>query len=149
MVGRYSAGIIFALCLLLSFAANAASPEPRQPAWVELTPTQKRILAPVAGEWASMSEVQRKKLLGVTRQYPKMTPEQQARVQTRLIEWAKLTRHEREEAREKYQKLLQLPPEKRQAILAKWKEYQRLSEEERENLRRKSSEAIAPATANQ
>lgn len=148
MVGRYSAGIIFALCLLLSIAANAANPEVRQPAWVELTPTQKLILAPVAGEWAGMSEVQRQKLIGVARQFPKMKPEQQARVQTRLIEWARLSRQEREEAREKYQKLLQLPPDKRQAILKKWKEYQRLSEEERENLRRKSSEAIAPVTVN-
>lgn len=147
MARRLAATIILAFCLLAQGIAVAAQ-EARQPSWVELTYEQKQILAPVHGEWDSMSAIQRKKLLGVAKGYPKMKPEEQQRIQRRLKDWSKLTPEERTQARKKYEKLKQLPPEKRQEVRQKWQEYQQLPEEKKEQLRRsKAKTAETQSTA--
>lgn len=135
MARKLVAGIAVVFCLLTQGMATAAQ-ETRQPTWVELTHEQKSILAPVHGDWNNMPEIQRKKLLGVAKRYPKMKPEEQQRIQRRLKDWSKLTPEERTLARKKYEKLKQLPPEKRLEVQKKWQEYQQLPEEKKEQLRR-------------
>lgn len=149
MARRLLTGIILAFCLLAQGIALAAQPpEPRQPAWAELTYEQKQILAPVHGEWDNMSATQRKRLLGVAKGSPKMKPEEQQRIQRRLKDWSKLSPEERTQARNKYKKLKQLPPEKRQEVRKKWQEYQQLPEEKKAQLR-DGKKAPAPLSAPQ
>ncbi len=110
----------------------AASPvqksEEKAPSWVELTPDQRVVLAPLGPEWDRMPAVQRKRLLGVANRYPKMTPEQQRRIRARLDVWSRLTPEQRTQARDKFIKLKQLPPEKRQEIKRKWVERQQAAQ---------------------
>jgi len=135
MARRLLAAITLAFCLLAQDSAIAAQ-ETRQPTWIELSQEQKQILAPVSGQWDAMPALQRKRLLGVAKGYPKMKPEEQQRIQRRLKDWSKLTPEERAQARKKYEKLKQLPPEKRLEVHKKWLEYQQLPEEKKEQLRR-------------
>ena len=88
-----------------------------------------------------MPAIQRKRLLGVAKGYPKMKPEEQQRIQRRLKDWSKLTPEERTLARKKYEQLKQLPPEKRQEVQKKWQEYQQLPEEKKEQLRRSKAKS--------
>jgi hypothetical protein len=40
-----------------------------QPSWSELNPDQKRILAPLSGDWDKMEGFRRKKWLGIAQRY--------------------------------------------------------------------------------
>lgn len=109
------------LCLLLALSSVCfAGGKHNVPEWRLLTPTQQQILAPLASQWAGMSELQRSRLIAVAEQYPKMTPEARLRFQKRIKTWALLTREQREEARENYRRLKRLPRKEREAIKQRW-----------------------------
>ena len=120
-MARARFGLIFAVALWLasplSHAVIAPSPPLPQPSWAQLNAEQKRVLAPLAGEWDKMDGFRRKKWLGIAQRYPSLSPDEQARMQRRMTDWAKLTPDERKRAREKYQSLQKAPPEKKEAGL--------------------------------
>ena len=110
------------LCIALSAVAAAA--DKKQPDWLQLTPEQQQVLAPLASDWNKLDDRPRKKWLLTAKRYPKMKPEEQQRLQTQMKDWAKLTPEQRAIARENYKKLAKQPPEKREAVKQKWREHQ-------------------------
>lgn len=102
-----------------------------KPLWKELSAAQKQALAPLSPEWDKMSELAKKKWLGIADRYATMKPDEQARLQERMRDWVKLTPEQRMAARENYAKSTQLKPEHKSA---QWQQYQQLSEEEKKRL---------------
>lgn len=102
-----------------------------KPLWTELSAIQKQALAPLSPEWDKMSELGKKKWLGIADRYATMKPDEQARLQERMRDWVKLTPEQRMSARENYAKSTQLKPEHKSA---QWQQYQQLSEEEKKRL---------------
>jgi len=120
--------LIVASCLIFpSFAAHGKTPVKKaaKPAWAELSPAQKKILAPLAAQWNQLDTTRRKKWIAIARRYPKMKPKQQERLQKRMKAWAALTPAQRKAAREKYRRVQKLPPAKRKEVREQWKKYQR------------------------
>ncbi|MDF3834295.1 DUF3106 domain-containing protein [Cupriavidus basilensis] len=101
------------------------------PTWEELNPVQQHALAPLAGEWNSFPELNRRKWLKIAERYEKFSPAEQARLQTRMTEWVKMTPQQRRLARENYQITRSLPAKKKTEA---WDKYQQLPEEQKKNL---------------
>lgn len=150
-MARARFGLIFAVALWLaspaSHAVTAHSPPLPQPAWAQLNAEQKRVLAPLAGEWDKMEGFSRKKWLGIAQRYPSLSPDEQARIQRRMTDWAKLTPEERKRAREKYQSLQKAPPEKKEAVKLKWEQYNELPESEKNRLKAEAARKPTPRPA--
>jgi hypothetical protein len=121
------AALIIGLCLAFPAAAQSKTETKKpvvRPAWSELTPAHRQVLAPLQPEWENLDSARRKKWVEVAGRYPKMKPEEQQRLQKRMSEWVKLTPLERKAAREKYQTLQKLTPTKRQEVASEWQRYQ-------------------------
>jgi hypothetical protein len=101
-----------------------------RPAWIELSPEQRQILAPLQEDWENFERERRLKWIGIAKRYPKMKPEEQARVQRRMQAWAKLTPEQRRQARESYKNLAR-DKDKHGNLREQWAEYQALPPEER------------------
>jgi hypothetical protein len=101
-----------------------------RPAWIELSPEQRQILAPLQEDWENFERERRLKWIGIAKRYPKMKPEEQARVQRRMQAWAKLTPEQRRQARESYKNLAK-DKDKHGNLREQWAEYQALPPEER------------------
>ncbi|MDD5177234.1 MAG: DUF3106 domain-containing protein [Sterolibacterium sp.] len=129
------AGITLVVALSFSNIASAVVPPIKQPSWVELTPQQREILAPLAVEWDKLEFFRRKKWLGIAHRYPAMSAEEQQRLQLRMKTWVNLSPDERKRAREQYKTLKKAPPEQRQAVNQKWEEYKNLPDDEKERLK--------------
>jgi hypothetical protein len=145
-MARARFGLIFAVALWLASPLSHAvvTPPLPQPSWAELSAGQKRVLAPLAGEWDTMDGFRRKKWLGIAQRYPSLSPDEQARMQRRMTDWAKLTPDERKRAREKYQSLQKATPEKKEAVKQKWEEYKELPESERNRLKAEAAQKPTP-----
>jgi hypothetical protein len=105
-----------------------------RPTWIELTPEQRQVLAPLQDDWENLERERRLKWIGIAKRYPKMKPEEQERVERRMHDWANLTPEQRRQARENYRQLAKAPPEKRRKLRQQWADYQQLSPAEREKL---------------
>jgi hypothetical protein len=117
-----------------------------RPAWPELTPTQQQALAPLALSWNTLSEVQKRKWLEISRNYAALPPDDQATLHSRMNEWVTLSHQQRAQARLNFGKTKELskeltPEEKK----AKWQSYQALSAEEKQKLAAKASPKPAGA----
>lgn len=117
--------------------AFAQAPAPQAPAvapgpaWSELAPAQRAVLAPLEHDWASIDGVRKQKWLDIAARFPRMSRDEQARVQERMGEWARLSPQQRGEARTTFQKSRAIPPAERQA---RWEAYQSLPLEQRKAL---------------
>jgi hypothetical protein len=111
---------------------------PPQPEWIQLSPQQRDILAPLARDWDSMENIRKKKWLGIADRYPNMKQDEQQRMQYRMREWANLTPDQRTKVRSSYKDFNQLPPEQKQLVKQKWNAYTSLPPEEQQRLREKS-----------
>ena len=130
---------VLLLCLALAAGwAATASAQPvaiPPPAWADLPPAEKQVLAPLAPpEWDKLDAQRRLKWRGIAQRYPKMTPTEQQRVQQQMRTWAELTPQERAAARERYKTMKALPPEKKQEVQQKWEQYQNLPPEKKREL---------------
>lgn len=116
----------------IAFVKPAAS----GPSWAELTPMQKQALEPLALNWnTTISEVQKRKWLQISKNFPALPPQEQATLHSRMREWVSLSPQQRSQARLNFGKTKELskeltPEEKK----AKWQDYQALSAEERQKL---------------
>ena len=127
MAKAFGALIVWLLCIALpAAAAQSQSPSKKapRPAWSELTPVQKQVLAPLQGEWDALDTTRRKKWIAIANRYPKMKPAEQQRLQKRMTDWVKLTPAERQQAREKYQQMRKMSAARRQQLQEQWEEYQ-------------------------
>jgi hypothetical protein len=127
-VAKALVALIVWFCLATPGIAAQVKPEAKKaprPAWTELTPAQREVLAPLAPEWDQMDTTRRKKWVAIADKYPKMKPQEQQRLQKRMRDWAALTPQQRAAAREKYQKLKQMKPDERKEVRTEWERYQR------------------------
>jgi len=142
-MARSLPAVVVAVALGLAFLApaHAVVPSLKQPTWTELSPEQKQVLAPLAGEWDKLESWRRKKWLGITQRFYGMKPEEQARIQRRMVEWVKLSPDDRKLAREKFKNLQKAPPEHQEAFKQKWNEYKQLPEEEQQRLKAEAAKS--------
>lgn len=142
------------LCTLvlcgLAASAGAVVPELAQPAWTQLSESQRYALAPLAKEWDAMEAYRRKKWLGIAARYDAMTPDEQQRMHNRMRDWARLAPEERRQAREKYKTLQNVSPEQRDALRQNWEDYKALPDREKKRLqteavRRPPTSSLPPA----
>jgi len=135
-MARARVRLIVAVGILLAapFCHAVIVPPLSQPSWSELNAEQKRVLAPLSGEWDKMEGFRRKKWLGIALRYQSLTPDEQVRMQKRMTDWTKLTPDERKQARARYKSLRKAPPEKKEAVKLKWQEYKELPESEKARL---------------
>lgn len=136
-----------ALWLAAPFSHAVMAPPLSQPSWSELSAEQKRVLAPLSGEWDKMDGFRRKKWLGIAQRYQSLSPDEQARMQRRMTAWAKLTPDERKRARDRYKSLQKAPPEKKEAVKQKWEEYKVLPESEKARLKAEAARKPTPRPA--
>lgn len=126
----------------------AAPPVPQgqaavsSPAWRELTPRQRTILAPLAPEWESIEPVRKLKWLSLAQTYPKLPPEEQAKLQGRMAEWAALSPRQRTLARLNFAESKKVPASDR---AADWDAYKALPPEDRQKFVAKA--AVRPKSA--
>ncbi len=144
---RFRLTVALALWLASTLGHAVVTPPLPQPSWAELSTEQKRVLAPLAGEWNTMDGFRRKKWLGIAQRYPSLSSDEQARMQRRMTDWAKLSPDERKRAREQYQSLQKAPPEKKEAVKQKWEEYKELPESEKSRLKAEASRNPTPRPA--
>lgn len=112
------------------------------PAWLGLSVTQKKILAPLERDWDGLDAGRKSKWLEVAQRFPALPAEEQARMQERMRDWTRLSAVERQQARAGFQAAAQqLNPGDRQA---KWEAYQALPPEKRQQLAEKAAKKQAP-----
>lgn len=148
-MARARFGLVLAVALWLAapFSHAVIAPPLSQPSWSELSAEQKRVLAPLSGEWDKMDGFRRKKWLGIAQRYQSLSPDEQARMQRRMTAWAKLTPDERKRARDQYKSLQKAPPEKKEAVKQKWEEYKVLPESEKARLKAEAARKPTPRPA--
>ena len=115
---------------------------PGGPAWNELSPAHRKVLAPLANDWNGLDARSKERWIDVAGRYPKMKPDEQQRANQRMGEWAKLTVAQRTQARMNFQEARSLSKEEREA---RWKAYQALPEEKKRELAAKRV-AASPAS---
>lgn len=113
----------------------AAGQAAAKPDWKELSPAQQAALKPLAANWASLSESQKRKWLAISKNYPSLPPAEQAKLHSRMAEWVTLSRQQRAQARLNYAETQKLAPAEK---AANWEAYQALSAEERKKLAAKA-----------
>ncbi|MFN3570516.1 MAG: DUF3106 domain-containing protein [Polaromonas sp.] len=161
LAGRWA--LLLATTSSLLAAAQTATPVPAAtpgktvvvpafsgPAWVELSPAQREVLAPLASAWPSLSESHKRKWLEMARGYRSLPPEEQVKMQGRMKEWVALSPQQRTQARLNFAKTKELSKElTAEEKKAKWEAYQSLSTEEKRKLADKAPSRLigaAPAS---
>lgn len=99
--------------------------------WDEMPAQQRNVLAPLRGDWSSISPAQQQKWAEIARRFPALPPEERSRVQQRLTEWSRLSPQQRGSARFNFQEARQLSPQERQQ---QWEAYRALPADQRRAL---------------
>ncbi len=124
--------------------AKTAPATSSKPTWQDLTPVQQISLKPLAANWNSLGESQKRKWLAVAVNYPAMTEREQERLHSRMTEWVSLSQQQRAQARLNFARSKQLTPSEKAAT---WKAYQELSPEEKQKLAASATPKPAGAAA--
>ncbi|MFL6696271.1 MAG: DUF3106 domain-containing protein [Vitreoscilla sp.] len=125
-------------------ASSAAKPDAGGPVWTELSPAQRKVLAPLAADWNGLDARSKERWIDVAGRYPKMKPDEQQRANQRMGEWAHMSVAERTQARMNFQEASSLSKEEREA---RWKAYQALPEDKKRELAAKRVAARASAAS--
>jgi hypothetical protein len=123
---------------------GAPHPDAGGPRWNELTPEQRRVLAPLSNDWNSIDDRGKERWLGVAGRFPKMPPEEQQRANQRMVEWSHMTPQQRTQARLNFQESRGVSKEERQA---RWQAYQALPEEEKRELAKRAAAGSSAGSA--
>lgn len=126
-----SLALISAVAGMASSAHAQSANDGVAPTWQQLTPAQRKVLAPLEGQWSSIGPDRKRKWLDLAGRHPNMSPEEQQRMNERMSQWAQLSPQERGQVRSNFQEIRQLPASERQA---RWEAYQALPEERRKEL---------------
>lgn len=118
------------------------------PSWSELSPVQRKSLAPLAQDWPGMDSASKEKWMALAAHFPSMPARERERIQNRMSEWSRLAPSERGQARLRFQQTRSLTAEERRA---RWEAYKSLPPEQREKLNqtaldRKASQPQTAAT---
>jgi hypothetical protein len=107
-----------------------------QPKWEDLSAQQQLVLAPLAGQWESMSLVSKRKWVEISRTFHTLSASDQEKLQHRMSDWVGFKRTDRSQARLSY---LQSKDMSSKEKVAYWHAYQQLSEDEKRRLATSSS----------
>ena len=114
---------------------KAAASKPRilatKPDWAALTPAQQIALSPLAPAWDGISEVQKRKWLALSQNYPSLSAAERSTLHGRMTEWAALSPAQRNQARLNFAQTQSLSTEEKKA---QWQAYQALSPEQKKQL---------------
>ena len=102
-----------------------------KPDWQELTPAQQLSLKPLAANWNTLGEAQKRKWIAIAGNYPSLASTEQAKLHSRMTEWVSLSQQQRDQARLNFARSKQLAPTQKTAT---WQAYQALSPEEKQKL---------------
>ncbi len=102
-----------------------------EPLWSALTPIQQQSLKPLAANWATMGEAQKRKWLQVSQNFQSMSVAEQSKMHSRMAEWVSLSQKQRAQARLNFAEAKALTPKEK---AANWQAYQALSAEEKQKL---------------
>jgi hypothetical protein len=127
-----------------SRGTKSAAPPRSGPTWRDLSVVQQKALSPLAPQWDTLNEAQKRKWLAISANFPKLSGEEQAKLHSRMTEWVGLSAQQRTIARLNYGETRKLSPDDKKA---KWEAYQALSAEEKKNLAAKSAAPKPPTTA--
>lgn len=115
-----------------------------RPAWKELTTAQQMSLQPLAANWNTLGDAQKRKWIALAVNYPNLAPGEQAKLHSRMTEWVSLSQQQRAQARLNFAQSKQLaPPDK----TATWRAYQALSPEDKKKLALSATPKPAGAAA--
>ena len=107
--------------------------------WDEMPAQQRNVLAPLRGDWSSISPAQQQKWAEIARRFPALPPEERSRVQQRLSGWSRLSPQERGFARFNFQEARQLSPQERQQ---QWDAYRALPADQRRALAERAGQPV-------
>ncbi|MGV3468277.1 MULTISPECIES: DUF3106 domain-containing protein [unclassified Limnobacter] len=125
--GMWTLGLVFVLALQSTDALADTD-------WSELSPKQQELLAPLKGDWNSMTDAQQERWLKVGRKYENEPEDRQAIMRERVSTWSELSPREKAAARENYKAL----KEKRQGERnSSWNSYQSLDPKKRDEFKGK------------
>lgn len=125
--GMWTLGLVFVLALQSTDALTDTD-------WSELSPKQQELLAPLKGDWNSMTDAQQERWLKVGRKYENEPEDRQAIMRERVSTWSELSPREKAAARENYKAL----KEKRQGERnSSWNSYQSLDPKKRDEFKGK------------
>lgn len=102
-----------------------------KPVWQDLTPAQRLSLKPLAANWNTLGEGQKRKWIAIAANYPGLAPTEQAKLHSRMTEWVSLSPQQRAQARLNFSRSNQLAPTQKAAT---WQAYQALGPEEKKKL---------------
>ena len=102
-----------------------------KPLWNELTIAQQVSLKPLAANWSSLGQAQKRKWMAIATSYPKLSADEQAKLHSRMTDWATLSQHQRAQARLNFAETKLVTPSQKTAT---WQAYQALSPDERKKL---------------
>jgi hypothetical protein len=126
-----------------SRSARNGAPSRSGPTWRELSAVQQQALAPLAVQWDTLNEAQKRKWIALSANFPKLSADEQAKVHSRMAEWVALSPQQRAIARLNYGETKKLAPDQKKA---QWEAYLALSPEEKKQLA-KSATPKPPTTA--
>ena len=112
--------------------------------WKQLTPEQRRALAPLANTWNGISEVQKSKWLVLSQNFAKLSEAEQFKLHERMTDWTTLSPQQRTRARLNFAEAKDLTTEEKEAL---WQAYQALSSDEKKSLARSAPSGFRGAAA--
>lgn len=115
-----------ALGALLMVAGSAWAED-----WQDLSPTQRRTLAPLQTVWGQVEPTERAMWLELADRYRQMPPQEQARMQQRMSDWSRMSPQQRGQARLQYQEASRWSAAERRE---RWEAYQSLDPQARKVL---------------
>jgi hypothetical protein len=138
----------------LAFAQNtnqhkapSSSAKESNSLWQNLTPSQKKALAPLAPHWAQISPAQKNKWLAMSNNFDNLSPREQATLHNRMADWASLSPQQRAQARLSFNETKPLGVDQKKS---QWEAYQALSQDDRKKLAAQQTTKIqGAATASQ
>ena len=139
-------GLAFAQNANQHKAPSSSAKEPNS-LWQNLTPSQKKALAPLAPHWAQISPAQKNKWLAMSNNFDNLSPREQATLHNRMADWASLSPQQRAQARLSFNETKPLGVDQKKS---QWEAYQALSQDDRKKLAAQQTTKIqGAATASQ
>lgn len=113
-------------------AQRVGSPQPLPTkAWGELSGSEQKALKPLAANWNTIDEAQKRKWLAISKNFDTLSPSEQTKLHSRMSEWVALSPKQRSQARLNFAETTKVSPDEK---LAKWEAYQALTPEEKKKL---------------
>ncbi|PKO60802.1 MAG: hypothetical protein CVU24_11450 [Betaproteobacteria bacterium HGW-Betaproteobacteria-18] len=111
--------------------------------WVALSGPQQVALKPLAAQWKTFSDVQKRKWISISTNFNQMNADEQGKLHARMAQWAALSPRQREQARLNFAEIQKITPQQKNE---KWQAYQALSPEAKQKLA-ESAQPKPPRTA--